>query len=214
MNLFIGNLNPQTTEDSLRTLFSEFGEIVSVKVPIDAETGSPRGFGFVEMADKFEGFDAIDNIDGIYFEGQVITVKESRPKNGTGGGGNRGGGFNRGGGGGFNRSNSGGFNRNNDRNGGGGFNRGGGGGYRSNDRNGGGFNRNNDRNSGGGGYRSNDGNGGGFRRSYDNDRNGNSGGGYRNNDNDRNNDPNRIDDPNRQPGRRFSPRGPRPNNDN
>lgn len=159
MNLFIGNLNPQTTEESLRTLFSEFGEIVSVKVPIDAETGQPRGFGFVEMADRFESFDAIDNIDGIYFEGQVISVKESRPKNqgnNRGGGGYRGGGFNRGGG------------------------------YRSNDRS--------------GGYRSND-RDSGNRRSYGN------------RDNDRGTSE-RFEDPNRQPGRRFSPRGPRPENDN
>lgn len=191
MNLFIGNLNPQTTEESLRTLFSEFGEIVSVKVPTDPETGAPRGFGFVEMADKFESFDAIDNIDGTYFEGQVITVKESKPKNGQG-------------------NNRGGFNRGGSR-GGGGFNRGGGG-YRSNDRSSGGGYRSNDRDGGyrggnrdGGGYRSNDGggyrsnDGGGYRRDYDN------------RDNDRGN---RTDDPNRQPGRRFSPRGPRPNSDN
>lgn len=216
MNLFIGNLHPQTSEDSLRTLFSEFGEIVSVKIPIDAQTGTARGFGFVEMADKFESFDAIDNIDGTYFEGQVISVKESKPKNPPGGGNNRGGGFNRGGNGGFNRNNDrngGGFNRdrnsggggfNRERSGGGGYNRdrNSGGGYRSND--GGGFNRerSNDR----GGYRSNDGGGynrersndsGGFRRSYDNDRNDSNGGG--------------AEDPNRQPGRRFSPRGPRTN---
>lgn len=180
MNLFVGNLNPQTSEDSLRTLFSEFGDIVSVKIPIDNETGLPRGFGFVEMADRFESYDAIDNIDGTFFEGQVISVKESKPKNAQGGN-NRG---NSRGGGGF-RSNN------------------GGGGYRSNDR------------SGGGGYRSNDrgGNSGGFRRSYDNDRNGNSGGGgfRRSYDNDRSSDSRSTDDPNRQPGRRFSPRGPRPN---
>src|SRR5690606_36178347 len=97
MNLFIGNLSPQTNEDGLRTLFSEFGEILSVKVPIDPETGLPRGFGFVEMADKFESFDAIDNIDGIYFEGNVISVKESKPKNPPGGNNRGGGGFNRGG---------------------------------------------------------------------------------------------------------------------
>lgn len=181
MNLFIGNLNPQTSEDSLRTLFSEFGEIVSVKIPIDNETGLPRGFGFVEMTDRFESYDAIDNIDGIYFEGQVISVKESKPKNAPGGnnrGNNRGGGF---------RS-SGGF-RSNDRSGGGGF--------RSNDRSGGGGYRSNDRSSGGG-YRSNDrdSNGGGFRRSYDNDRS--------------DSRTPSSDDPNKQPGRRFSPRGPRP----
>lgn len=174
MNLFIGNLNPQTTEDSLRELFSEFGEIVSVKVPIDAETGMPRGFGFVEMADRFESFDAIDNIDGTYFEGQVITVKESKPKNqgnNRGRGGSRGGGFNRGGGGGGYRSN----NR--------------GGGYRSNDRDGG-YNR--------GGYSSD-------RGGYGNDRGYNS---------DREDKRESFNDPNRQPGRRFSPRGPRPDRDN
>lgn len=180
MNLFIGNLNPQTNEESLRTLFSEFGEILSIKIPVDAETGMPRGFGFVEMSDKFEGYDAIDNIDGTYFEGQVITVKESKPKGGAGGrrGPGGGGGFRRGG--------------NNHRGGGGGFrrsygnDRGDGGGYRS---------RDND----GGGYRSRDNDGGGYRRSDDN-------GGYR-----RSEDGN--GDVNRQPGRRFSPRGPRPGND-
>ena len=158
MKLFIGNLNPQTSEESLRTLFSEFGEIVSVAVPVDSETGLPRGFGFVEMADKFEGFDAIDNIDGTYFEGQVITVKESRPKNG---GGNRGGGgFKRGG------------------------NRGGGGGFR--------------------------------RNSYGNDRDGGYGdrrGGRDSRDSRDSRDDRSYQDPNRQPGRRFSPRGPRPSND-
>lgn len=192
MNLFIGNLNPQTTEDSLRTLFSEYGEIVSIKIPIDNETGLPRGFGFVEMADRFESYDAIDNIDGVYFEGQVISVKESKPKNAPGGnnrGNSRGGGFRSNGGGGF-RSNdrSGGY-RSNDRSSGGG--------YRSNDRSSGGGYRSNDRSSGGG-YRSNDrdSSGGGFRRSYDNDRSDSR-------------TPN-SDDPNKQPGRRFSPRGPRP----
>ncbi|HEY9177624.1 MAG TPA: RNA-binding protein [Flavipsychrobacter sp.] len=186
MNLFVGNLNPQTSEDSLRTLFSEFGEIVSVKIPIDNETGLPRGFGFVEMTDRFESYDAIDNIDGIYFEGQVISVKESKPKNGQGGN---------------NRGNSrGGFRSNN-----------GGGGYRSNDRSGGGGYRSNDRSSGGG-FRSNDrSGGGGFRRSYDNDRSDSGGGFRRSYDNDRSDNRGaNSDDPNKQPGRRFSPRGPRP----
>ena len=103
MNLYVGNLNPETTEDSLRKIFSEFGEIVSVKIIREPETGVSKGFGFVEMADKFHSFDAIDNIDMTYFEGQVISVREAKGK--TGGGGNQrgGGGFNRSGGGGFNR---------------------------------------------------------------------------------------------------------------
>jgi RNA recognition motif-containing protein len=102
MNLFIGNLSPETTEQSLQKIFSEFGEIVSLKIIKDPETGLSKGFGFVEMADKYHAFDAIDNIDMTYFEGQVISVKEAKPKAGAGGpqrGGNRFGGGNRQGGG-------------------------------------------------------------------------------------------------------------------
>ncbi len=118
MNLFIGNLSPETTEDALRQAFAEFGVVLSVKIPIDNATGLPRGFGFVEMEDKFHALDAIDNLDTTYFQGTIISVKESKPKNQGGsnnrqGGGNRGGGFNRGGnnnrqGGGYNRNSSGG----------------------------------------------------------------------------------------------------------
>jgi RNA recognition motif-containing protein len=121
MNLFIGNLSPETSEDALRQIFSEFGTVLTVKIPIDNATGLPRGFGFVEMEDKFHAYDAIDNLDTTYLLGNIISVKESKPK--TQGG--TGGGFNRnnnrqGGGGGFNRNNNnrqggssgGGYNRN------------------------------------------------------------------------------------------------------
>ncbi len=90
MNLFVGNLNPETTVASLRALFTEFGEIVSVKVIIDNATGMSRGFGFVEMADKFHSYDAIDNLDSIFFEGNVISVKEAK-QNGSKPGGKPGG---------------------------------------------------------------------------------------------------------------------------
>ena len=86
MNLFIGNLNPQTTVASLRPLFAEFGEIVSAKILMDNLTGMSRGFGFVEMADKFHAFDAIDNLDSIFFEGNIISVKEAKQNNTKGGG--------------------------------------------------------------------------------------------------------------------------------
>ena len=82
MNLFVGNLNPETTVASLRALFTEFGEIVSAKILMDNMTGMSRGFGFVEMADKFHSYDAIDNLDCIFFEGNVISVKEAK-QNGT-----------------------------------------------------------------------------------------------------------------------------------
>jgi RNA recognition motif-containing protein len=90
MNLFVGNLNPVTNADGLKMLFSEFGDVVSSKVIFDMATGTSRGFGFVEMNDKNQGFDAIDNLDCSYFEGNIISVKEAK-QNGTkpgGGGGN------------------------------------------------------------------------------------------------------------------------------
>ncbi len=90
MNLFVGNLNPETTADSLRHLFSEFGVVMSSKIIIDKTTGMSRGFGFVEIEDKFHSYDCIDNLDSIFFEGNVISVKEAK-QNGTGGG-NSGGG--------------------------------------------------------------------------------------------------------------------------
>ena len=89
MNLFVGNLNPETTADSLRTLFSEFGVVLSSKIIIDKITGTSRGFGFVEIEDKFHSYDCIDNLDSTFFEGNIISVKEAK-QNGTtpGGGGN------------------------------------------------------------------------------------------------------------------------------
>lgn len=151
MNLYVGNLSPETTEGDLRTIFSEFGEVVSVKILLDPVTGLPRGFGFVEMADKYHGYDCITNLDMTYYQGNIINVRESKPKGQEN---SRGGGFNRGGG---------------NRSGGGGFNRGGG------NRSGGGYNR--DSNSGG--YNRDSNNSGGYsrERTYNRDNN-NSGGGY------------------------------------
>jgi len=80
MNLFVGNLSPETTESDLRERFSEFGEIVSIKILKDRDTGLPRGFGFVEMADRFHAMDAIDNLDQVFLKGQVISVKEAKQK--------------------------------------------------------------------------------------------------------------------------------------
>jgi len=74
MNLFVGNLNPETNVSNLRPLFAEFGEVVSAKIIFDNATGMSRGFGFVEMADKFHAMDAIDNLDATFFEGNIISV--------------------------------------------------------------------------------------------------------------------------------------------
>jgi len=80
MNLYVGNLSPETTENDLRKLFSEFGELVSVRILKDIETGQSRGFGFVEMADKYSAYDAIDNIDATYLMGNIVSVKEAKTK--------------------------------------------------------------------------------------------------------------------------------------
>ena len=91
MNLFVGNLNPETNAEGLRTLFSDFGDVVSSKVIFDMATGVSRGFGFVEMSDKNQSHDAIDNLDCSYFEGNIISVKEAKQNTTkpSSGGGNR-----------------------------------------------------------------------------------------------------------------------------
>jgi len=78
MNLFVGNLSPDTTNGDLLKLFNEFGYVLSARVIIDPTTGRSRQFGFVSMADRFEAFDAIDNLDMTYFQGQIISVKEAK----------------------------------------------------------------------------------------------------------------------------------------
>lgn len=98
-NLFVGNLNFQTTEADLRALFEQFGEISRIQVMTDRETGRSRGFGFVEMADDDAAAQAIAALNGKEVDGRALNVNEARPKpeRSSGGGG---GGYGRGGGGG------------------------------------------------------------------------------------------------------------------
>ncbi|MBI2816115.1 MAG: RNA-binding protein [Acidobacteria bacterium] len=97
-NLFVGNMNFQTTESDLRALFEQFGEITRVQVMTDRETGRSRGFGFVEMADDDAAAQAIAALNGRELDGRALNVNEARPKpERTGGGG---GGYRSGGGGG------------------------------------------------------------------------------------------------------------------
>lgn len=103
-NLFVGNLSFQTTESDLRTMFSPFGELQRVHVPVDRETGRARGFAFVEMTNDEEAKKAMAALDGKEFGGRNVKVNEARPKEHVGppgrsrdGGGNGGG--RRGGGG-------------------------------------------------------------------------------------------------------------------
>jgi RNA recognition motif-containing protein len=103
IKLYVGNLPHSMTEEELRTLFSEAGNVASAKIITDRQTGQPRGFGFVEMDSKVEGQKAISMLNGRTVDGRPLQVNEARPqqKGGFGGGGGgRGGGGGYGGGGG------------------------------------------------------------------------------------------------------------------
>ena len=89
MKIFVGNLSFQTTEDTLRGLFSSHGEVEEVAVITDRETGRPRGFAFVTMANDDEAQNAIEATNGQDFEGRTLNVNEARPRPPRGGGGGR-----------------------------------------------------------------------------------------------------------------------------
>ncbi|MFW5488059.1 MAG: RNA recognition motif domain-containing protein [Desulfovibrio sp.] len=78
-NLYVGNLPWSATEQEVRDTFAAHGEVISVKLIEDRETGRPRGFGFVEMDDQ-GALDAIENLDGTDFGGRNIKVNEARPR--------------------------------------------------------------------------------------------------------------------------------------
>jgi cold-inducible RNA-binding protein len=97
-NLFVGNLNFQTTESDLRALFEPFGQITRIHVATDRETGRARGFAFVEMANDEEAGKAIAALNGKEVAGRALKVNEARPRaerggprSGGGGGRGRGG---------------------------------------------------------------------------------------------------------------------------
>ncbi len=86
MKLYVGNLPHSITEDQLRELFAEAGEVVSVKIITDRVTGLPRGFGFVEMESRAAGEKAISMLNARTVEGRALTVNEARPQQPRGGG--------------------------------------------------------------------------------------------------------------------------------
>lgn len=112
-NIFVGNLNFQTTQDELYAAFSQYGAVERVNIVTDRDTGQPRGFAFVEMTDRREAETAIGQLNGAELNGRAMNVNEARPKPAGGGGGGRGfGGGGRGGrGGGGNRGGGGGGGR-------------------------------------------------------------------------------------------------------
>lgn len=94
--IYVGNLPFSATEADVTKLFAEYGEVVSVALPTDRETGRPRGFGFVEMEDD-AAKQAIAGLNGRDFGGRALNINEARPREAGGGGGGYGGGGGRGG---------------------------------------------------------------------------------------------------------------------
>jgi RNA recognition motif-containing protein len=103
--LYVGNIPYQAEENELKDFFSAIGEVESVKIIIDLQTGHSKGFGFVEMASEEDAKKAISDLNGTTFMGKTVVINEARPQKprerGSFGGGR--GGYDKGGRGGFGR---------------------------------------------------------------------------------------------------------------
>jgi len=89
MNIYVGNLANEVTEEDLKQAFDAFGKVESVNIIKDKYTNRSKGFGFVEMASKAEGQSAIDGLNGKEIKGKAVNVNEARPRTesqGRGGG--------------------------------------------------------------------------------------------------------------------------------
>jgi len=97
MNIYVGNLANQATEDDLKKAFEAFGQVESANIIKDKFSGESRGFGFVQMPSKQEALKAIEQMNGTDLMGRTINVNEARPRAERPGGGREGGGRGRGG---------------------------------------------------------------------------------------------------------------------
>jgi RNA recognition motif-containing protein len=111
--IYCGNLSFQASEDDVRDLFQQHGEVTNVHMVMDRDTNRPRGFAFVEMASAEDARKAIQQLDGVSFQNRNLKVNEAKPREarGGGGGGYGGGGGGYGGGGGGGRGGYGGGGR-------------------------------------------------------------------------------------------------------
>ena len=80
MNIYIGNMSYETTEDQLRQAFQGFGEVSTVKIIMDRESGQPKGFAFVEMPTANEANAAISGLNGHDMNGRAWSVNQAKPK--------------------------------------------------------------------------------------------------------------------------------------
>ncbi|MDA1036428.1 MAG: RNA-binding protein [Chloroflexi bacterium] len=88
MNVFVGNLSFNTSDNDLRAIFTPFGEVTSAQVITDRETMRSRGFAFVEMADAAAAQQAIGSLNGTELQGRALTVNEAKPREDRGSRGN------------------------------------------------------------------------------------------------------------------------------
>jgi RNA recognition motif-containing protein len=91
MNIYVGNLSFDASEEDLQKLFSGFGQVSSVTIVRDKYSGQPRGFGFIEMPERSEAQAAIENLNGKELLGRAINVSEARPRTDRGRSGGQGG---------------------------------------------------------------------------------------------------------------------------
>ncbi len=96
MNIYLGNLSYEATEEDIKEAFEAFGEVESARIIRDKYTNRSKGFGFVEMPDDGNAQSAIDNLNDTELKGRKITVNKARPRTDSGRGG-RGGGYGAGG---------------------------------------------------------------------------------------------------------------------
>ncbi len=83
MNLYVGNLSYQMTDDDLRAAFEQYGEVSSAKIIRDRETGRSKGFGFVEMPSDTDAEAAIRELDNAEVQGRNLKVNQARPRTET-----------------------------------------------------------------------------------------------------------------------------------
>jgi len=83
MNIYVGNLSYEVTEDDLKQAFTAFGQVETVKIIKDRWSGQPRGFGFVEMPERDEAYSVINGLNGKDLKGRLVKVNKARSRSET-----------------------------------------------------------------------------------------------------------------------------------